>query len=510
MLSPGVPPAEKERAENAVQTSQAELDRLQPEVDAAQKAHDEAQREAQEKSTDFKDAKQGRIDYVKLVDKFDIAKRKLKTAQQEAKKDNRKEKATCIKNIRKFIKMYITELEDASTAHKEYVVAVGIKTSVAMSEDGLLEKKRVAEEQLAHLLSQSHLLQNEHALKSSLFDQARRAVLAKRTEADRLAPIGTADEPTPLKALLDDLPDGKTQLEDLMDEAQQNITRILHNPEALRTYEEQKEKLDTQRKSYEFLKDSKGLKRSELASLKEPYVASLTNIVAMVNDLFMKYMGELGCAGRSNNPCYAAFISILSLIHRTETLSFVLIFIGEIEVYTGERAGPGEEQLQNFKDWGIQIKVKFRANSDLQVLSAQVHSGGERSVSTIMYLMAMQDLMVSPFRCVDEINQGLDERNERLVFKRIVQNSTSKPKHPDQPHGHSGQYFLITPKLLPNLTDMEQDDVTVMCIFNGIYNFDHYSDWNVDNLLNMKKRFIDHEDGGRREKLCRVEEKKEA
>eukprot|EP00567_Pseudictyota_dubia_P002842 CAMPEP_0197451158 /NCGR_PEP_ID=MMETSP1175-20131217/27918_1 /TAXON_ID=1003142 /ORGANISM="Triceratium dubium, Strain CCMP147" /LENGTH=45 /DNA_ID= /DNA_START= /DNA_END= /DNA_ORIENTATION= len=41
-----------------------------------------------------------------------------------------------------------------------------------------------------------------------------------------------------------------------------------------------------------------------------------------------------------------------------------------------------------------------------------------------MYLMALQDLMVSPFRCVDEINQGLDDRNERLVFKRIVANST--------------------------------------------------------------------------------------
>ena len=40
----------------------------------------------------------------------------------------------------------------------------------------------------------------------------------------------------------------------------------------------------------------------------------------------------------------------------------------------------------------------------LQVLDANVHSG-ERSVSTILYLMAMQDLQRSPFRVVDEINQ---------------------------------------------------------------------------------------------------------
>jgi len=88
------------------------------------------------------------------------------------------------------------------------------------------------------------------------------------------------------------------------------------------------------------------------------------------------------------------------------------------------RLAPQAAECQNFKDWGIEILVKFREKAKLQVLSAQVHSGGERSVSTIMYLMALQELMTAPFRCVDEINQGLDERNERLVFKRIVMDST--------------------------------------------------------------------------------------
>jgi hypothetical protein len=151
-------------------------------------------------------------------------------------------------------------------------------------------------------------------------------------------------------------------------------------------------------------------------------------------------------------------------------------------------ATQSEENLGNFKEWGVEILVKFREKSNLQVLSAQVHSGGERSVSTIMYLMAMQNMMVSPFRCVDEINQGLDERNERLVFKRIVQNSTKPPEDSDDPTSHCGQYFLITPKLLPNLTDMENENVTVHCIFNGPYNFKHFGDWNVDKFLESKKR----------------------
>lgn len=74
--------------------------------------------------------------------------------------------------------------------------------------------------------------------------------------------------------------------------------------------------------------------------------------------------------------------------------------------------------------------------------------------------------MVSPFRCVDEINQGLDERNERLVFKRIVENST-KPPGKRGLTDHCGQYWLITPKLLPNLTDMEVEAMNVVCVFNG-------------------------------------------
>ncbi len=101
----------------------------------------------------------------------------------------------------------------------------------------------------------------------------------------------------------------------------------------------------------------------------------------------------------------------------------------------------------------------------------------------------MQNMMVSPFRCVDEINQGLDERNERLVFRRIVQNSTQPPDQQDDPTSHCGQYFLITPKLLPNLTDMENENVTLQVIFNGPFNFKHYLDFNTDNFLKAKRKF---------------------
>jgi hypothetical protein len=213
-----------------------------------------------------------------------------------------------------------------------------------------------------------------------------------------------------------------------------------------------------------------GDKDHKLTQLKlkfESWKGSLQNIVNSVNSKFSVYMSEVGCAG-------------------------------EVRLYTGGKDISQEDETEyNLKNWGIEILVKFREASALQVLSAQTHSGGERSVSTIMYLMGLQNLMKSPFRCVDEINQGLDERNERLVFKRIVANSTT-PTESDAPDDHCGQYFLITPKLLPNLEGMENEDITVLFVFSGANNFPHFLDWNVDKFIEQKRKFLGEEVSGNR------------
>eukprot|EP01036_Dinobryon_divergens_P056977 gene56977-76078_t len=96
-------------------------------------------------------------------------------------------------------------------------------------------------------------------------------------------------------------------------------------------------------------------------------------------------------------------------------------------------------------------------------LSGLRHSGGERAVSTIMYLMALQEFTSAPFRVVDEINQGMDERNERLAFDRIVQSCCSVEENGDP----KPQYFLVSPKLLQGLRAMDNPDVTVLLVWNG-------------------------------------------
>lgn len=82
--------------------------------------------------------------------------------------------------------------------------------------------------------------------------------------------------------------------------------------------------------------------------------------------------------------------------------------------------------------------MKYRSSEPLIDLSANHHSGGERAVATALYMLAMQELTQVPFRCVDEINQGMDPFNERRVFDLLVQTACRES---------SAQYFLLTPKV---------------------------------------------------------------
>uniref|UniRef100_A0A3B4FA63 Structural maintenance of chromosomes protein 5 n=1 Tax=Pundamilia nyererei TaxID=303518 RepID=A0A3B4FA63_9CICH len=111
---------------------------------------------------------------------------------------------------------------------------------------------------------------------------------------------------------------------------------------------------------------------------------------------------------------------------------------------------------EEYDKYGIRIRVKFHATTQLHELTPYHQSGGERSVSTMLYLMALQELNRCPFRVVDEINQGMDPVNERRVFDIVVRTACKET---------TSQYFFITPKLLQNLTYAEE--MTILCIHNG-------------------------------------------
>lgn len=124
--------------------------------------------------------------------------------------------------------------------------------------------------------------------------------------------------------------------------------------------------------------------------------------------------------------------------------------------YDGQvRLDFNSDQPENFSFYGIMILVKYRDNEQLIPLSSTRQSGGERSVATMIYMLALQSKTTVPFRCVDEINQGMDKDNERKVFELLVQTADSS----------SSQYFLVSPKLLSNLPYSEKMKIHI--VFNG-------------------------------------------
>jgi len=111
---------------------------------------------------------------------------------------------------------------------------------------------------------------------------------------------------------------------------------------------------------------------------------------------------------------------------------------------------------EDFDKWGIEVWVSYRRGTPKHILTGSLQSGGERSVATMLFLLCLQHVTGTPFRVVDEINQGMDASNERMVFDRIVSSTLQ---------GDTPQYFLITPKLLPDL--VYSSAITVHFIFNG-------------------------------------------
>ncbi|ODH44929.1 hypothetical protein ACO22_00552 [Paracoccidioides brasiliensis] len=185
-----------------------------------------------------------------------------------------------------------------------------------------------------------------------------------------------------------------------------------------------------------------------IAEIRAKWEPKLEELVQKISDAFSDSFARIGCAGQVS-------------IDKAED---VIPEYGD-SASTSTQADSGDNHnnsTSDFDRWAIRIQVKFREHESLSVLDSHRQSGGERAVSTIFYLMALQSLSSSPFRVVDEINQGMDPRNERMVHERMVDIACASGGE-----GGGGQYFLITPKLLSGL--VYKRGMKVLCIVCGEY-----------------------------------------
>ncbi|EFW99146.1 structural maintenance of chromosome complex subunit [Grosmannia clavigera kw1407] len=242
----------------------------------------------------------------------------------------------------------------------------------------------------------------------------------QKTEGEQAleAAQNVAEEGSEWSEMLHELARNKT-LEDLDNEvaaekAKLDLTRVVDASvlEAFRKrgreMEQLKVAMSTQEQKY-------GDMSEQIAEVRGKWEPRLDELIGRINDAFSYNFEQINCAG-------------------------------EVSVHKDD----------DFDKWAIEIRVKFRENEELQKLDQHRQSGGERAVSTIFYLMSLQGMAQAPFRVVDEINQGMDPRNERMMHERMVDVAC---------HEHASQYFLITPKLLPGLR--YDENMTVLCIASG-------------------------------------------
>ena len=208
---------------------------------------------------------------------------------------------------------------------------------------------------------------------------------------------------------------------------------------AVRRYYELKERQNEFSATLKTLEEKLERLSEDVRERRQRWLDDLHKIVAEANKYFGQFFREMECAGE--------------------------VALSEPE--SGRAA-----------DFGIAIRVKYRASEQLCDLSATHHSGGERSVATMLYVMALQHLGRTsvPFHCVDEINQGMDARNERRVFELVVRAACRQG---------GAQYFLVTPKLLPKLRYPERG-LTVLCVFSPVMGA--HRDWDVEGYVRRKRR----------------------
>ena len=205
------------------------------------------------------------------------------------------------------------------------------------------------------------------------------------------------------------------------------------NMRAIKEFEDRAKAIDKVRRSLADFEQKQQDHANAIKEVRRHWEPEVDSLVAKISEAFSDSFARIGLAGQV-------------AVHKASS--------DDPTDCTEENSGA--ENGLDFANWAIHISVKFRENEPLSLLDSHRQSGGERAVSTIFYLMALQSLSKAPFRVVDEINQGMDPRNERMVHGRMVDIATD---------GGGSQYFLITPKLLSGLKYKE--GMTVHCIVSG-------------------------------------------
>ncbi len=100
---------------------------------------------------------------------------------------------------------------------------------------------------------------------------------------------------------------------------------------------------------------------------------------------------------------------------------------------------------------GLEVVVGFKGATPVP-LDAYTQSGGERSMATMSFLLALQQHVQSPFRAVDEYDVHMDPRNRETITNLLI----------DSVEKSNSQYLIITPSQIT----FADNDIHVVTVQN--------------------------------------------
>nr|XP_054514126.1 structural maintenance of chromosomes protein 5 isoform X4 [Pan troglodytes] len=308
--------------------------------------------------------------------------------------------STKIKEINVQKAKLVTELTNlikiCTSLHIQKVDLILQNTTVISEKNKLESDYMAASSQLR--LTEQHFIE---------LDENRQRLLQKCKElmkrARQVCNLGAEQTlPQEYQTVFQDLPNTLDEIDALLTEERSRASCFTGlNPTIVQEYTKREEEIEQLTEELKGKKVELDQYRENISQVKERWLNPLKELVEKINEKFSNFFSSMQCAG-------------------------------EVDLHT--------ENEEDYDKYGIRIRVKFRSSTQLHELTPHHQSGGERSVSTMLYLMALQELNRCPFRVVDEINQGMDPINERRVFEMVVNTACKE---------NTSQYFFITPKGLP-------------------------------------------------------------
>ncbi|KAF1333654.1 Structural maintenance of chromosomes protein 5, partial [Globisporangium splendens] len=363
---------------------------------------------------------------MRMDEKIAEAENKVYSLRSELARDLSEKEDAMIRKLKGQATKQARHIKECLRLTKDLLVASARDASLAL---------RVGAQQVRAEFTAKQLKRAEHMIrelqeaykraKDNLMSIAKKAMQLKR-QAEEEAPWDEYEEA--FAKLSDDLED----LRGCIENNKASLDCFRGDISVREIYQRVAAEIEREEADLQELEDVVNNGEDKVSAIKESWHAQLKEVVSQIDSSFKEFFKDIGC-------------------------------VGEIVL---------DDEDTDIAKWGIQRRAQFRKNTKLTTMTAEEQSGGEKSVGTIMYLMALQSLTKCPFRVVDEINQGMDVYNERKVFQRITKSSCGS-KLP--------QYFLITPKLITGL--QYHRDTKVMVILNGPWNKIRQEYWDAKKFV---------------------------